>query len=171
MGRIKSIEQIKWMNKTSSDIILVLTGSILFYFYYKISIHTYRYIPRPELDWLETHLKFRNSSGTIPMLLFHFPQGRTRFLLYGLPITNIPLNSPSRKFDHFNYRVVSRNTVEYLRFTRVWNRGKKSNKKERRGRRKYTRIHRDHRGAAGGRPSTNTRARVFHSVDTPQSAL
>lgn len=53
------------------------------------------------------------------MLLFHFPQGRTRFLLYGLPITNIPLNSPSRKFDHFNYHVVSRNTVEYLRFTRV----------------------------------------------------
>lgn len=73
------------------------------------------------------------------MLLLHSPQGRTWFLLYGLPITNIPLNSPSRKFDNFNYHVVGACGVE-----NTWNicdihsSMKRNNKKERRGRRKYT---------------------------------
>lgn len=101
------------------------------------------------------------------MLLLHSPQGRTWFLLYGLPITNIPLNSPSRKFDNFNYHVVGARGVE-----NTWNicdihsSVKRNNKKERRGRRKYSggtvcvSIAIAEGLGGGGSPSTNTRARV-----------
>lgn len=98
-------------------------------------------------------------------MLFHSPQGRTWFLLYRLPITNIPLNSPSRKFDNFNYhgaRVVSR-IREILRFSSVKKKKKTVKKKEGGDENIYREPYpsRSRGGVEEGK----------HSVDTPQSAL